>query len=82
MFMKDPVAVFYTDLNLSIDRWQSAVSWNELMSGIRDDVSSGAPIVVTDDDDAYLATVTELTSAGPHVVIHWDRAVPLGLFTS
>ena len=77
MHMKDPVAVFYADLTLSIDEWQSSASWDELVSGSRDDVATGAPVVVTDDDDAYLATVTELTPSGPHLVIHWDRAVPV-----
>jgi len=77
MNMKEPVAVFYADLNLAVDEWQSAASWDEIIGGLREHVVSGAPVVVTDTDDAFLATVTELTSSGPHLAIHWDRAVPV-----
>ena len=47
MAMREPVAVFFTDLNLSVDEWQSDTTW------------------------------TELTSVGPHMVVHWDRTVPV-----
>ena len=47
MAMRGPVAVFFTDLNLSVDEWQSGTTW------------------------------TELTSVGPHMVVHWDRTVPV-----
>lgn len=77
MIVNEPVAVFYADLNLTIDQWQSGALWADLTSGSRADVVPGAPIIVTDDDDAFLATVTEITSVGPHLVVHWDRRVAL-----
>ncbi len=73
VIMHAPVAVLYADLNLRVDDWQSGASWVNLQSGLREDVVPGAPVVVTDGDDAFLATVTELTAAGPHFAIHWDR---------
>ncbi len=76
-FMNEPVAVFFTDLNLQVDQWQSGATWTELLSGSRSDVVSGAPIVVTDDEDAFAATVTNLSAPGPLFVIHWDRKVSL-----
>ena len=77
MAMREPVAVFFADLNLSVDEWQSGTTWTELLRGDRTAVAPGSPIVVTDDDDAFAATVTELTSVGPHLVIHWDRKGPV-----
>ena len=47
MSMREPVAVFFADLNLSVDAWQSGTTW------------------------------TELTSVGPHLVVHLDRKVPV-----
>ena len=77
MAMREPVAVFFADLNLSVDEWQSGTTWTELFSGDRNAVVPGSPIVVTDDDDAFEATVTELNSVGPRMVVHWARAVPV-----
>jgi hypothetical protein len=77
MAMRGPVAVFFADLNLSVDDWQSDTTWTKLLTGDRNAVVPGSPIVVTDDDDAFEATVTELTSVGPHLVVHWDRTVPV-----
>ena len=75
MIVREPVAVFFADLNLSVDEWQSAATWAELQHGKRDDVVPGAPVVVTDEEDAFAATVTEITPVGPHLVVHWDRPV-------
>ena len=77
MAMREPVAVFFADLNPSVDEWQSGTTWTELLRGDRTAVAPGSPIVVTDDDDAFEATVTELTSVGPHLVSHWDRKGPV-----
>ena len=75
--MSAPVAVFFADLNLSVDESQSGTTWTELLTGDRRNVVPGSRIVVTDDDDAFEATVTELTSVGPHLVVHWDHKVPV-----
>ena len=32
MAMREPVAVFFADLNLSVDEWQSGTTWTELTS--------------------------------------------------
>lgn len=77
MCVDDSVATLYGDLNLKIDRWQSWASWAELKVGKREDVVLGAPIIVTDEDVAYLATVTQITDIGPYFAVHWDRQVSL-----
>lgn len=75
----EPVAVIFADLDFAVDEYRSGSTWDlGLLSGAKADVVPGAPIVVTDTSQAFLATVTDVDDLGARFAIQWDRpyAVP------
>lgn len=76
MASMEPVAVMFADLDFAVDEYRCASTWDlGLMSGIKDEVVAGAPIVVTDTSQAFLAVVTDVDNLGARFVIEWDRPV-------
>lgn len=75
----EPVAVIFADLDFAVDEYRCGSTWDlGLLSGAQADVVPGAPIVVTDTSQAFLATITDVDDLGARFAIQWDRpyAVP------
>ena len=75
----EPVAVIFADLDFAVDEYRCGSTWDlGLLAGAQADVVPGAPIVVTDTSQAFLATVTDVDDLGVRFAIQWDRqcAVP------
>ena len=70
--MERPVAVLFCDLNLTVEPGVGAATWAELKSGEKKDVVAGACVLVTDGEDTFTATVTQVLDVGPRFAIQWD----------